>query len=141
MQKGEPWNINRLILYCTVDTRLWSFEGTKQVRVERVAKYTKNLLSKKPEVTFPFFFRTQQLDKFLAIWQVITSHQLLKLHEKPDFDRAVKNLQQYIVRLESSIKKINKPYPRPSRQLYKGNKKIILGSGNGLRETSNSGDF
>ena len=127
LKKGEPWNINRLILYCTVDTCLWSFEGTKQVRAERVAKYAKNLLSKKPETTFPFFFRTQQIDKFLAIWQVITSHQLIKLHEKQDFDRAVKNLHQYIVRLESSIKKINKPYPRPSRQLYKGNKNIILG--------------
>ncbi len=134
VKKGEPWNINRLILYCTVDTRLWSFEGTKQVRAERVAKYAKDLLSKKPEITFPFFFRTKQIDKFLAIWQVIASHQLLKLHEKQDFDKAVKNLQQYIVRLESSIKKINKPYPRPSRQLYTGNKNIILAVAMGLEK-------
>lgn len=33
--KGEPWKINRLVLYCTVDTRLWSAEGTEQVCQEK----------------------------------------------------------------------------------------------------------
>ena len=33
--KGEPWNANRLILYCTVDTRFWSSEGTEQIRQEK----------------------------------------------------------------------------------------------------------
>jgi len=34
--KGDPsWNANRLVLYCTVDTRFWSAEGTKQIRQEK----------------------------------------------------------------------------------------------------------
>lgn len=36
--KGEPWNANRLILYCTVDTRFWSAEGTQVARIEKEAK-------------------------------------------------------------------------------------------------------
>lgn len=39
--KGEPWNVNRLTLYCTVDTRLWSAEGTEQVRQEKAADIAK----------------------------------------------------------------------------------------------------
>ncbi|MDJ0713813.1 MAG: type V CRISPR-associated protein Cas12k [Prochloraceae cyanobacterium] len=33
--RGEPWNANRLVLYCTVDTRFWSAERTEQVRQEK----------------------------------------------------------------------------------------------------------
>lgn len=29
--KGEPWNVHRLILHCSVDTSLWTAEGTKQI--------------------------------------------------------------------------------------------------------------
>ena len=36
--KGEPWNANRLILYCTVDTRFWSAEGTQLARKEKEDK-------------------------------------------------------------------------------------------------------
>jgi len=36
--KGEPWNINHLTLYCSVDTRLWTAEGTQQVRKEKEAE-------------------------------------------------------------------------------------------------------
>ncbi len=28
--KGEPWNIHHLTLYCCVDTRLWTEEGTNE---------------------------------------------------------------------------------------------------------------
>jgi hypothetical protein len=37
-ERGESWNANRLILYCTVDTRCWSVEGTQQVRTEKETK-------------------------------------------------------------------------------------------------------
>lgn len=33
--KGNLWNVHRLTLYCTVDTRLWTSEGTEQVREEK----------------------------------------------------------------------------------------------------------
>ncbi len=39
--KGEPWNANRLILFCCVDTRLWTSEGTEQVRQEKAAEIEK----------------------------------------------------------------------------------------------------
>lgn len=31
----EPWERNRLVLFCTVDTRLWTREGTEEVRQEK----------------------------------------------------------------------------------------------------------
>ena len=39
--KGEPWNIHHLILYCTVDTRLWTAEGTRLVAQEKAEEITK----------------------------------------------------------------------------------------------------
>ncbi|MDJ0682860.1 MAG: type V CRISPR-associated protein Cas12k, partial [Xenococcaceae cyanobacterium MO_167.B52] len=36
--QGEPWNANRLVLYCTVDTRFWSAEGTQLAKKEKEAK-------------------------------------------------------------------------------------------------------
>lgn len=36
-EKNVPWNAHHLILYCTVDTRLWTAEGTEQVRTEKAA--------------------------------------------------------------------------------------------------------
>ena len=41
--KGEPWNANRLILYCTVDTRFWSAEGTQLARKEKEDKLLKTI--------------------------------------------------------------------------------------------------
>ena len=73
-KQGQPWNRNRLTLYCTVDTRLWTTEGTDKVRSERVAKYSKNLLSKKPEITFPLFFRTNRIAESLELWKIIISY-------------------------------------------------------------------
>lgn len=46
--KGEPWKVNRLVLYCTVDTRLWSADGTEQVREEKTAAI-KEIINKSQE--------------------------------------------------------------------------------------------
>lgn len=35
---GEPWNVNKLALHCTYDTRLWTAEGTEEVRQEKTVK-------------------------------------------------------------------------------------------------------
>jgi phosphoribosyl-AMP cyclohydrolase len=46
--KGEPQNIHHLILYCSVDTRLWTAEGTEQVcqeKAEDIAKTLTNIMS------------------------------------------------------------------------------------------------
>ncbi|MDF0554444.1 type V CRISPR-associated protein Cas12k [Kamptonema sp. UHCC 0994] len=45
--KGEPWNLHRLTLYCTVDTRLWTAEGTEQVKEEKAAEIAKVLTKAK----------------------------------------------------------------------------------------------
>lgn len=39
--KGEPWNVNRLTLYCTIDTRLRTLKGTEQVRQEKAVEIVK----------------------------------------------------------------------------------------------------
>ncbi|PSB34857.1 type V CRISPR-associated protein Cas12k [Chlorogloea sp. CCALA 695] len=39
--KGEPWELHHLTLYCCVDTRLWTTEGTEQVRQEKTNEITK----------------------------------------------------------------------------------------------------
>jgi IS605 OrfB family transposase len=36
--KGEPWNRNRLVLFCTVDTLLWTKEGTEKASQEKASK-------------------------------------------------------------------------------------------------------
>lgn len=40
---GKPWNDNRLVLFCTVDTRFWSAEGTQIVRKEKEVKILKTI--------------------------------------------------------------------------------------------------
>ena len=45
--KGEPWQINRLLLHCSVETRLWTAEGTEEVRAEKIAKTQKIIDSMK----------------------------------------------------------------------------------------------
>jgi hypothetical protein len=42
-EKGHPWNAHRLTLYCTIDTRLWSAEGTEQVRQEKATEVAKKI--------------------------------------------------------------------------------------------------
>jgi IS605 OrfB family transposase len=45
--KGEPWNFNHLTLYCSVDTRLWTAEGTQLVIEEKVEEIVKNITNTK----------------------------------------------------------------------------------------------
>ncbi|MEH1850306.1 MAG: type V CRISPR-associated protein Cas12k [Nostoc sp.] len=45
--KGEPWNLNHLTLYCCVDNRLWTAEGTEQVRQEKTDEITKFITNMK----------------------------------------------------------------------------------------------
>lgn len=45
--KGDPWNVRRLTLYCSVDTHLWTHEGTEQVGNERAAEIAKTLTAMK----------------------------------------------------------------------------------------------
>ena len=51
--KGEPWNANRLVLFCTVDTRFWSSKGTQLARKEKEAKLLKTItnMEEKGELT------------------------------------------------------------------------------------------
>ncbi|MBN3892709.1 MAG: hypothetical protein HWQ43_27455 [Nostoc sp. JL31] len=45
--KGDPWNVNRVNLYCSVDTRLWTIEGTNQVREKKAEKIAKIITNTK----------------------------------------------------------------------------------------------
>ncbi|MEP0752306.1 type V CRISPR-associated protein Cas12k [Trichocoleus sp. Lan] len=45
--KGEPWQVHRLLLHCSVETRLWTAEGTEEVRAEKIAKTQKIIDSMK----------------------------------------------------------------------------------------------
>lgn len=45
--KGDPWSIHHLTLYCTVDTRFWTLEGTEQIRQEKAADIAKSLTNMK----------------------------------------------------------------------------------------------
>lgn len=36
--QGEPWNIHKLTLQCTLESRLWTQEGTEQVRQEKAGE-------------------------------------------------------------------------------------------------------
>jgi hypothetical protein len=42
-RKGEPWDTHYLILSCAIDERLWSTEGTEEVRQEKAADIAKIL--------------------------------------------------------------------------------------------------
>ncbi|BCL38887.1 hypothetical protein NSMS1_53340 [Nostoc sp. MS1] len=42
-EKCEPWKANQLHLYCTLDTRMWTIEGTQQVVSEKTTKITETL--------------------------------------------------------------------------------------------------
>jgi hypothetical protein len=45
--KGDPWNLHHLALYCTLDTRFWSAEGTDLVRQEKAGEVAKMLTTMK----------------------------------------------------------------------------------------------
>jgi len=50
---GQPWQANYLSLYCTVDTRLWTAEGTEAVREEKASEVAKILtqMNEKDDLT------------------------------------------------------------------------------------------
>ncbi|MBD2726684.1 hypothetical protein H6G96_10165 [Nostoc sp. FACHB-892] len=41
--KGEPWKVHKLALHCTYDARLWTAEGTEEVRKEKTDKAQKRV--------------------------------------------------------------------------------------------------
>ncbi|ABA21816.1 conserved hypothetical protein [Trichormus variabilis ATCC 29413] len=42
-ENSLPWNTRRLTLYCTLDTRLWTTDGTEKVKQEKVDEFTQQL--------------------------------------------------------------------------------------------------
>ncbi|MDJ0728743.1 MAG: type V CRISPR-associated protein Cas12k [Crocosphaera sp.] len=132
--KGDPWNIHTLYLQCSVETQLWTEAGTKQVQTEKMADLKSNRLRMKPELTFPFFFRSQSLSTYLNLWKIITSYRILKFLEKGDFIKAQKDFQDSIKRTESCLKNLQSSYSRSQKSLYQGNPEIIVGVAMGLSQ-------
>lgn len=96
--KGDPWNIHHLILYCTVDTRLWTAEGTEQVRQEKADDIAKTLT---------------------------------RMKEKGDLNE---KQQAFIQRKNSTLARLNNPFPRPSQPLYQARSHILVGISLGLEK-------
>jgi hypothetical protein len=97
-EKGEIWKVNKLHFYCSLDTRMWTTEGTKQVIEEKITKITKTLDS------------TKQKDE---------------LNDQQ---------QAFIIRQQSTLNRINNPFPRPSKPIHKGNSSILIGVSFGLEK-------
>jgi transposase len=94
--KGEPWDVNHLTLYCSVDTRLWTEEGTNLVKEEKAEEIAKTITQTKAKGD---------------------------LNDKQ---------QAHLKRKNSSLARINNPFPRPSQPLYKGQSHILVGVSLGL---------
>ncbi len=94
--KGDPWNVHHLTLYCSVDTRLWTEEGTNLVKEEKAEQIAKTITQTKAKGD---------------------------LNDKQ---------QAHIKRKNSSLARINNPFPRPSQPLYKGQSHILVGVSLGL---------
>lgn len=96
--KGKVWKVNQLHLYCSLDTRMWTTEGTQQVVEEKFTKITKTLT---------------------------------KVKQKDD----LKDKQQaFITRQQSTLDRINNPFPRPSKPNYQGQPSILVGVSFGLKK-------
>ncbi len=96
--KGHPWNVHRLTLHCTIDTRLWTVEGAEQVRLEKAADIAKKI--------------TQMEDK----------------------GDLLATQQAYVKRLNSTLTRINTPFDRPSKPIYKGQSHVLVGLSLGLEK-------
>lgn len=96
--KGDPWNVHRLTLYCSIDTRLWTHEGTEQVHDEKAAEIAKTLTAMKEKGN---------------------------LNEKQ---------QAFTKRRNTTLARINNPFPRPSKPLYQGQSNVLLGVSLGLEK-------
>ncbi|MEY2985655.1 MAG: hypothetical protein RLZZ568_2272 [Cyanobacteriota bacterium] len=88
--RGSPWNRNRLTLYCSLDTRLWSQEGTELIRQEKAED----------------------------VAQILTAMQ-----NKGDLST---KKEAFVKRKESTLERLNNPFPRPSQKLYQGSPNILL---------------
>ncbi|MBE8966042.1 type V CRISPR-associated protein Cas12k [Nostocales cyanobacterium LEGE 12452] len=97
-EKGEAWKVNQLNLYCALDTRLLTTEGTQQVIQEKVTKITKILTVTK---------------------------------QKDDLND---EQQAFITRQQSTLDRINNPFPRPSKPNYQGQPSILVGVSFGLEK-------
>lgn len=95
----DPWNRYYLNLSCTVDTRLWTQEGTKVVVQEKAVK---------------------------------TAQKLTSMQEKKSLTQTQRG---YIRRLESTLQRLQNPYPRPSRTVYWGQPEILVGVSMSLDKT------
>ena len=96
--RGEPWNIHRLILFCAVDTRLWTAEGTKLLGDEKAS----------------------------------LAHKTLKrMEEKGELNS---KQQAFVRRRQSTLTRINTPFPRPSKPTYQGQPHILVGVSFGLEK-------
>ena len=58
--KGQPWNINYLTLHCTVDTRLWTAEGTEQIKQEKTDQIFQTLTNIRKKGDLSKLSSTQQ---------------------------------------------------------------------------------
>jgi transposase len=96
--KGLMWNRHRLMLYCSLDTRLLTAQGTQQVRSEKAAIITKIL--------------TRTKDRG-------------ELNDKQ---------QAFVKRQQSTLDRINTPFPRPSKPLYQPQSSILIGVSLGLEK-------
>ncbi|MBE9223995.1 type V CRISPR-associated protein Cas12k [Phormidium sp. LEGE 05292] len=96
--KGEPWQVHRLALHCTIDTRLWTKEGTEQVRSQKAAQITSYLTKKKKE---------DNLNKN----QQVSNRTKAK---------------------QTSLKRMDTPFNRPSQPIYEGRSHILVGVSLGL---------
>ena len=88
--KGEPWQRNRLTLFCSLDTRFWSAEGTEVIRQQKATE----------------------------IEDILT-----KMNDKTEL---TKNQGNFIVRRQSTLDRLDNPFPRPHQLQYHGQANIIL---------------
>jgi hypothetical protein len=93
----ESWNIHKLYLFCTLDTRLLTAEGTELVQQEVAADNTKQLINMRGKTN-----RTKTQDV-------------------------------YIKRLQSTLDRLDRPFNRPSKPLYRGQTNIIVAVSMGLQ--------
>jgi hypothetical protein len=81
--KHDPWTANRLTLHCSVDTRLWTEEGTELVRQEKATEIAKVIAGTKKKGNL-----NQKQQDFVA-----KREKTLKLLQNP-FNRPSKPLYQ-----------------------------------------------
>ncbi|MEH2429018.1 MAG: type V CRISPR-associated protein Cas12k [Nostoc sp.] len=105
--KGEPWKVHKLALHCTYDARLWTAEGTEEVRKEKTDKAQKRVSQAE---------ENKKTDK--AQKRVSQAEENKKLE---------KNQQIQLNKDKSSLSRLNNSFNRPSKIAYQGQSNIIVG--------------